>query len=563
MELPKILPNVKFGVWSGITKRQKITLGIMAFMLVALPISVFLALGPVNLLPRASSPATIPEITPSPNPFGKALRFSATTNPAYVKIPNSPYLDTYSSQYTIEAWVKPGEEVVSSSAGSGHFSILAKTSKNGEASGYSLYIANRKFVFSFYVNDGTKWVSQGLESQTLVEANKWYHVAGKEMDNEFYLYVNGIRERGPLLVNSSIVLTDPAFRDLIIGCNMTVEQPGVCYSQFFGEIDEIRFSLHPLFPYTPEPPTLPFTPASYTNGLWHLDGNANDSAQHSLNGSLYGDYQFVDSTVPYVSTSPTSTPTVAMTPTPTGIPTAIPTPTPTPTKVPTPTPTRIPTPTPTKIPIPTPTPIPTTGYAWARCTNSSISCNAYCQSQGKTCGNACEGNGTWTNGMNQTEVGYPTQLGTCSQTTSPLGGYYAGKPISNYCNSSFNVYCCCGSGSTVTPTPTPTPPVVNASPVLTTAFLPTGYWLTEYKGSVSGYDMNLGDTLTMQISGLPMGLKYSCNNGKTDKSQIACTIYSRSYGFGTYKLRVTLRDDKGGSAISTIPLSIKRYPKIF
>lgn len=343
----------------------------------------------------------------------------------------------------------------------------------------------------------------------------------------------------------------------------------------------------------------------------------------------------------------------------------------------------------------TPTP---SNYSWARCTNSSAYCDAFCQSQGKYCGNVCEGNGSYGYGMNQTEVGYPTQFGTCTQEASPLGGYYTGQKLSLYCNSSYNVYCCCGSGPVVPsltptptqnlgliinpeivkvqgeggqlvkmfdmmatissnylisailvgnpnavvtisptsgyigvgftqavsikvpsgyvntkynyevtvkannvskkipvevtiiaptpiptatptptkiPTPTPTPtkapvptfmptplptpvPVVNQNPFIQTTSLPTAKWLNDYKASVIGYDKDMNDTLTMQITGLPFGLiQAPCTFSKlVDRVQIACTIYGRSYGFGNYKINVTLRDNKGGAATSILNLTV-------
>lgn len=112
---------------------------------------------------------------------------------------------------------------------------------------------------------------------------------------------------------------------------------------------------------------------------------------------------------------------------------------------------------------------------------------------------------------------------------------------------------------TLKPSPTPTPVPINGNPVLQTASLPDGQWLSDYKASIIGYDYNVSDTLSMEITGLPFGLKQApCNTWKTaDKSQISCVIYGRPYTSGIYKVGVTLKDNKGGVTNGLLNLVIR------
>jgi hypothetical protein len=112
---------------------------------------------------------------------------------------------------------------------------------------------------------------------------------------------------------------------------------------------------------------------------------------------------------------------------------------------------------------------------------------------------------------------------------------------------------------TFLPTPLPTPvPVMNQNPFIQTTSLPAAKWITDYKASVIGYDKDMNDTLTMQITGLPFGLSVApCTSSKlVDRVQIACAIYGRPYTVGSSRVNITVRDNKGGTASSIINLTV-------
>lgn len=67
----------------------------------------------------------------------------------------------------------------------------------------------------------------------------------------------------------------------------------------------------------------------------------------------------------------------------------------------------------------------------------------------------------------------------------------------------------------------------------------------------------------MQVVGLPFGLNQaSCNTWKTiNKSQISCALYGRPYVIGAYKVSVTVKDNKGGTATSVLNLTVRPMPR--
>ncbi len=138
-------------------------------------------------------------------------------------------------------------------------------------------------------------------------------------------------------------------------------------------------------------------------------------------------------------------------------------------------------PTPARTPTPT---SPQLNYQWTRCDNRSTNCSQFCQSKGMICGDQCNWtynpedktytnkNETYTNvGMRQEESIYVRRwhpydggAGYCDTSTSPLKESYQNKPLSWYCNTSFNVYCCCSFVTTPTlPPPTRTPTLTTPS----------------------------------------------------------------------------------------------------
>ena len=106
---------------------------------------------------------------------------------------------------------------------------------------------------------------------------------------------------------------------------------------------------------------------------------------------------------------------------------------------------------------------------------------------------------------------------------------------------------------TKTPTPIPTP--INRVPVFSTKTLPSAYYGRTYKTTISGFDYNAQDTLTMRISKgiLPKGLTFgkctTTRNSRSAQVNISCPITGvPSGGIGTHLFTVTLADNRGAKA---------------
>ncbi len=119
--------------------------------------------------------------------------------------------------------------------------------------------------------------------------------------------------------------------------------------------------------------------------------------------------------------------------------------------------------------------------------------------------------------------------------------------------------------SKATPTPTPViiKPTPKSSPVISTWFLPVGRVSSPYKAVVSGYDANIEDRLSMNITGLPKGLSMqACSTQLVNSRKIlSCTITgipSQSGWFGNVTVQFT--DNNGGN--TTRRLSIFVLPNL-
>lgn len=112
-----------------------------------------------------------------------------------------------------------------------------------------------------------------------------------------------------------------------------------------------------------------------------------------------------------------------------------------------------------------------------------------------------------------------------------------------------------GPGQNLTPTPTPIP---NSNPVITTSRLAQGQVGQSYQEFIRGNDSNAEDILTMNISGLPAGLKAGkcVQKPESDRKEIACSIIGRPNQAGNYQINVNLTDNQGGSDQKILKLKI-------
>jgi len=115
---------------------------------------------------------------------------------------------------------------------------------------------------------------------------------------------------------------------------------------------------------------------------------------------------------------------------------------------------------------------------------------------------------------------------------------------------------------TILPSPTqiPIPPfsLNNHLPELITDSLHKGKFFTPYITHITGEDLDLNDTLSMKISGLPRGLMSGdCRTKiKNRRQQITCKIYGIPFKSGKYFINVELNDGRIG-LLRRLPLVIK------
>lgn len=112
---------------------------------------------------------------------------------------------------------------------------------------------------------------------------------------------------------------------------------------------------------------------------------------------------------------------------------------------------------------------------------------------------------------------------------------------------------------TPTPKPTSTPtPKPNNPPVIITSFLPQGRLNRSYLASVTGYDRDTTDNLKMTITQLPPGLAQGkCTTSISSKRKnISCIISGKPKKVGNYNVRVSLTDNRGGSALKYLQLKV-------
>lgn len=311
------------------TKSPKIL--IYALLLISLPTSVLLVKTVQDIRQRASSlPATppTPPVPPVKYIFSQSAQLSPDPIPHYFVIAPNPLLDL-TGDLTIEAWIKPNapanpqetqySDIVTKHDGDGNAYGLQYTSfkePDGTYSySYNFSIADKKIncgQVTLYTANVQSKIGYHVDEQTLT---KWKHIAAVKKGNTLYVFENGI-----LVANR----TDWTFQSpciqpnnpISIGARLTGD--GQYQDSFFyGEIDEIRISN--IARYTSDFPTQPepFKTDSSTVALYHLDGNIgylNDASGNRLDGKIYGNIQYPNSTILVIGpTPPLLTPTKAPT----------------------------------------------------------------------------------------------------------------------------------------------------------------------------------------------------------------------------------------------------------
>ena len=198
--------------------------------------------------------------------FGNALSFDGSDD--YVEIPsNSSIMPT---TLTVEAWVQPGKT-------GARQSIVSKWDGGADAS-YSLELtAANKFLF--YLHNGT--TTESITGTTVVTVGTWYHVAGTYDGSQARLYVDGNLEAGPTTLVAPMTNSNVPLR---IGASAG-PAPYSIHSPFQGAIDEVRISdvARASFVLTTPP-----SADDDTVGLWHFDGDANDSSGNDNDGTIHG-----------------------------------------------------------------------------------------------------------------------------------------------------------------------------------------------------------------------------------------------------------------------------------
>ncbi len=115
-----------------------------------------------------------------------------------------------------------------------------------------------------------------------------------------------------------------------------------------------------------------------------------------------------------------------------------------------------------------------------------------------------------------------------------------------------------------TPIPTPTPtPAPNHAPTISTSGMPILAKLgKQYNGTVVVTDVDLKDTLSMSITGLPKGIAQGpCYQTIINNTtQLSCTIAGTSRGMGIYPVLIRAQDNRGGVSNKTITLFVLPLP---
>lgn len=155
-------------------------------------------------------------------PAGQALRFEENQS-AHVQFEYNPALDISGDSITVEAWVLKDQANQEGAV------ILSNNIASG--GGYGLFVtdagASSRITFG-----PTSYGSRHVTTQTYLEPNKWYHIAGVYNDGKARIYVNGALDNSKDNDPRSIGSNDYG---LVIGASYLGAD-----HYFIGEIDEVR-----------------------------------------------------------------------------------------------------------------------------------------------------------------------------------------------------------------------------------------------------------------------------------------------------------------------------------
>jgi|GEM_PF-4780618 len=559
--------------WYGLDKMQKVSLAVLIFFLVALPVSLLVIVSPIKLFSRADYPITPPITNPIPPVSGTNKSVFLTSQNSHISLMNSASINPKLG-WTVEAWIKPN------SATSGGW-IINKDIQSDQS--FAMNVRQELVdtvngiysgVYTFSVaNSGNRCVSHNIEQQLqygLGESGKltsWMHIAGVvQNDGTLDIFVNGKRSESNF---NKVGGTCPNSLPIEIGAIVRGESSdGV----FDGLIDEVRISNVARYTSNFDPQHNPFVSDASTLALYHFDSDFSDASGNGHVGVLTGNAEFKDGVPPEAIQTPVPSPVCKygvnnfavngpicgknkyngakytcydgytgtlggrrgdcrssdawkslaesackdhgqcyyVSPVPIGT-------LPGRTTPPTPVATFIATPAPTGIPI---------GRCNSPCLDASIP-----EQPAPDCGPGYE----------------------CISQTSGSKGVCRNASCPN------DLECDCLEPK---PTNTPMPPVVNQNPQIVTTSLAAGTYGVPYRGIIRGRDVDLNDSLKFVIPNLPSGL--SLQDCYTDyklfkgfANSVSCIISGTPQTIGNFRIDVTLFDQNGGIDQKSFVLTVK------
>lgn len=259
-----------------------------------------------SVLKATPTPTPIPSPTPTPTPtppppnplFGNAIKLKTD--------PEGHISTTYTEDinikddFTIEAWINIndmsdvrmlfGQESVGDL---GPVYIYPSTSLTGE-----------KRMYAQIIDDAEEYYFLGTSS--IVELNKWYHIALVKQGAAVKLYLDGQLEAEEQLHN--VRLKDYAY-NFFTGYLLL---DGSVF-QFDGQVDELRVSGVTRYLSDFTPPYHPHEADADTLLLYHFDEIngvvvIDDDSGRNHQGTVVGEVEFVESTIPFVEPTPSPTP---------------------------------------------------------------------------------------------------------------------------------------------------------------------------------------------------------------------------------------------------------------
>jgi len=208
---------------------------------------------------------------------GAALRFNGSSD--YIKVPNSSSLQI-TDVISLAAWIKAD----AFGTGSDVDVIVRKGGSN--PNNYQLAIADG--VATLFLDDSD---TGGFRGDTLLETNRWYHIAATWDGKEVRIFVDGIQDHATPFTYSGTLGTDT--RELFIGghSGTDVVDRVVNPDRFDGLLDDVRVYHQAL------------SPAQIAElygllGYWRFDEaspatQAADSSGHGHDADLFGDSTWV------------------------------------------------------------------------------------------------------------------------------------------------------------------------------------------------------------------------------------------------------------------------------